>query len=72
MEKYYCKTSTGTTVPKYIHHDLKLAVDEAKRLSTQFNCNVEILKVVGTVKWVDVPVTRKEQVVEVKSNDLPF
>ena len=49
MEKYYCKKSTGVRPPRYEHDNIKSATEEAKRLSTQFNCSVQILKVVGTV-----------------------
>ena len=67
MEKYYCKTSTGVRPPRYEHDNIKSATEEAKRLSTQFNCSVQILKVVGTVSYKDIPITERKQVVEFES-----
>ena len=76
MQQYYCKTSTGARPPQYKHNDIKLAIEEAKRLSAQFQCDVEILKVVGSVKWKEVPVTTKKQVLEMQpgyiDDELPF
>jgi hypothetical protein len=67
MEKYYCKTSTGVRPPRYEHDNIKSATEEAKRLSTQFNCSVQILKVVCTVSYKDIPITERKQVVEFES-----
>lgn len=70
MEKYYCKTSTGVRPPRYEHDNIKSATEEAKS-------SVQILKVVGTVSYKDIPITERKQVVEFESgysngDDLPF
>ena len=78
MEIFYCKTSNGVRPPQYQHRDLALAVAEAKRLSEVHNCDVEILKVIGSVKWKPVPVTEMKPVLEMlpdysrQDEELPF
>ncbi len=75
MELYYCMVIYGPTPPRYTHRDLSLAVAEAKRLHQLYGREVQILKIIGAVHTVQVPVTRPE--VEVKIFDsnqieLPF
>jgi hypothetical protein len=69
-------TTSGTTPPKYPHHDFDLALAEAKRLHSLHNTDCMVLKIVATVKHVEVPVTRTETKVETfgEFNDegLPF
>ena len=77
MGQYLLQTENGTTPPKFIHHDIDLAVTEAKRLCELHNTSVRILEIVGEVKEVDVPVTRKETKVIlakrlIEEPDLPF
>lgn len=76
MEKYYCMTSTGVRPPNYAHSSIESAAAEAERLAIQFNCKVEILKVVGTVSFKEVPVVERKRVLEFEpgyGNDyLPF
>lgn len=74
MAKWMLLTKTGTYPPKYEHDSLDSAVAEAKRLNQVCRTYVKILKVVGEVKTVQVPVTREEQKVELcKADDeLPF
>ena len=77
MSLFYCMTSTGVRPPYFRHSTLKSAITEAKRLSNEFKCKVEILEVVGNVQWKDVPVVERKQVLELKpginiDEDLPF
>ena len=79
MDLFYCKTENGIYSPKYQHTDIKLAIAEAERLSKVHNTNVEILKVIGTVKWKPVPVTELKPVLEMEPGykqeeleELPF
>lgn len=77
-EKFYCKTKNGVNPPKYVHQNIESAVIEAKRLHSLTGESVEILQIVGEVKSVEVPVTRKEMRVFIKpkfsssEDDLPF
>lgn len=75
-EKYLLQADCGTTPPKYVHDNIFSASEEAKRLHKLLNTNVKILKVVGEVKFVEVPVTRTESKLEIFGNhaydDLPF
>lgn len=75
MAIYYLMTANGSTPPRFQHYDLDLAIAEAKRLHEIHNTSVTILKVIGSVKTVEVPVTRKEVKVtidEPQGEDLPF
>ncbi|MEN6622734.1 MAG: hypothetical protein ABFD50_14440 [Smithella sp.] len=77
MKVYYCKTSTGVRPPQFKHHDVKDAITEAKRRAQEHKCEVEILKVIGTVKWKPVPVTEMKPVLEMSDgekieDELPF
>jgi hypothetical protein len=77
METFLLMTKKGTRPPKYRHHDIASAVAEAKRLNNFLQDDVEILKVVGKVRFIDVPVTRRVQELQLDlglstSDDLPF
>ena len=62
----------GINPPKHRHPDIESATIEAKRLSVMLDCSVAIFECVGVVNQVEVPVTRKETVVTMKKDDLPF
>lgn len=74
MAKYMLLTKTGTYPPKYEHETIESAVAEAKRLNAVCRTSVKILKVVGEVKTVQVPVTRDEVICELSEpcDELPF
>lgn len=77
MSEFYCMTSTGVRPPHHRHITIESAVIEAKRLSSEFRCKVEILEVVGSVEWKDVPVVERKQVLQISprfniDDDLPF
>lgn len=77
MPKYLCLAANGTAPPKHEHSYYEHAVEEAKRLHETLKTDVKILKVVGEVKSVEVPVTRTETKItldpnEVVEDDLPF
>ncbi|WP_211660251.1 hypothetical protein [Pedobacter nototheniae] len=70
-------TANGTTPPRYTHNNIESAIQEAKRLHLLHNVEVKILKVVGVVKKVEVPVTEIKTVVILEPDnpdigDLPF
>lgn len=75
-EIFLLQAKCGTTPPRYEHHDLASAVIEAKRLHTLLKTDVKILKVIGEVKFVEVPVTRTETKVDIwaynEDDQLPF
>jgi|GEM_PF-1196003 len=78
MAIFYVMTSNGKTPPKYMHATLESAAIEAQRLSEQFESDAMILEVVGEVKRVSVPVTKKVSQLTLKTgylkelDDLPF
>lgn len=74
MAKFLVQTKTGSTPPKYEHNSIESAVTEAKRLHETFKTDVQILKVVGSIKEVEVPVTEKKTIIEIlePDDDLPF
>lgn len=71
-----CLTANGINPPRFIHETAFHAVQEAKRLSEQFDTDVKILKVIGEVKRKEVPVTKKVSEVNMMpghhKDDLPF
>ena len=75
-EQFMLLAAKGAHPPKYVHRELGLAVEEAKRLSTQLNSEVLILKIIGKCEIVEVPVVKKSTVVtlnpEYKQDELPF
>lgn len=78
-EKFYCMMLGRPDAPKYVHEGIESAVTEAKRLHELVtNGTVQILQIVGEVRSVEVPVTRKEMRVFIKpkfstqDDDLPF
>jgi hypothetical protein len=77
QEQYYCMTDNGDK-PRYKHTYIESACVEANRLKKTTGCKkVEILKIVGVVEDVVVPVTKIETrttlINEYKdSDDLPF
>lgn len=75
MAIFYLMTANGSTPPRFQHYSLDSAIAEAKRLHELHNTSVTILKVVGSVKTIEVPVTKKEVIVtidEPQGEDLPF
>lgn len=78
MRQFLLMTKRGTTPPSYVHQDLDSAVVEATRLSETLKDEVTILEIVGSVKQIEVPVTRLETKVLLKEgiyhgdDDLPF
>lgn len=73
-DKYMLLAERGINPPKYTHHNIDLAIAEAKRLNNQGLGKVLILKVVAQVDKKEVPVTRLEQFIEYLNNwdELPF
>ncbi len=69
-------TENGTKPPRYVHHDINLAVAEAERLNKKYNTKTFILKIIGTVETKQVPVTELKQVTDIDKteyqNELPF
>lgn len=74
MPRYLLQTKTGLTPPKYIHHDIDLAITEAKRLHELLNTDVMILQIVGVVEKKEVPVTELKTKVTMftERDELPF
>ena len=77
---YYLKTDNGTTPPKYKHNTIDDAIIEAKRLigvnGYAGATKVEILYIVGTIEYKEVPVVKKDIVCDIHpdflNKDLPF
>ena len=61
----------GGNAPTFIHDDINSATTEAKRLHAITNKNVRILKMIGVVETVEVPVVEKRVVVSVYDNERP-
>jgi hypothetical protein len=66
----------GSNSPTFIHDDINSATTEAKRLHAITNKNVRILRMIGVVETIEVPVTEKRVVVSVydkeRPDDIPF
>jgi hypothetical protein len=66
----------GSNSPTFIHDDINSATTEAKRLHAITNKNVRILRMIGVVETIEVPVTEKRVVVSVydkeRPDDMPF
>jgi len=63
----------GNNPPSYAHTNINTAIEEAKRLQKLLGGKVKILQVIGEVKEIEIPVTRKEVIVIIENNnDLPF
>lgn len=66
----------GGNAPTHVHDDINSATTEAKRLHAITNKNVRILKMIGVVETIEVPVTEKRVVVSVydkeRPDDIPF
>jgi hypothetical protein len=75
---YYLKTDNGTTPPNYKHSNIEEAISEAKRLiGLKGATKVEILYIVGTIEYKEVPVVKKDFVCDIhpdfiNRDDLPF
>lgn len=66
----------GGNAPTFIHDDINSATTEAKRLHAVTNKKVRILKMIGVVETIEVPVVEKRVVVSVydkeRPDDIPF
>lgn len=73
-----CMAACSNYAPRYKHPDISSAIVEAKRLHAKLNCNITILKIVGTIQFVDIPVTKRETKIDIDQteleikDDLPF
>lgn len=76
MNTYLLLAKNGKTPPKYEHNLLQDAIDEANRIHQLTGDDIRILKVVGIVKSIEIPVVKKEMIVSVNeqdyNKDLPF
>lgn len=74
MKEYYYLMAENGHKPSYKHETIESAIEEAKRLITVHKNigRVEVLKSLGFIEWQEVPVTKKEIVINVSQNELPF
>lgn len=70
-KKGYMLFVDGSNAPTYVHADLNAATTEAKRLHAVTNKNVRILKMIGVVETIEVPVVEKRVIVSVYDNERP-
>ena len=61
----------GSHAPTHVHADINAATTEAKRLHAVTNKNVIILKMIGVVETIEVPVVEKRVIVSVYDNERP-
>ncbi len=80
MKKQYMLLVEATNYTSFKHNTIEEAIKEAKRLHLKLNKVVIILEIIGQVTQKEVPVVRKEMVVELQSRidftvdkyDIPF